>query len=86
MADHERVPLRLLKLCLIDNFAVWCKARNTRQTPENMIEFMVQKGFVQGKRFREYIDSITVLPSWQDIQEYHPEPLKEGFLPPDTWI
>ena len=85
MAEHKRVPIRLLKLCMIDSFAVWCKERNARQTPENMIEFLLQMGFIQGKRFREYIDDITVLPCWQDIQCYS-EPLIEGFYTPDTWI
>lgn len=85
MTDHKRVPLQLLKLNLIDDFAAWCKARNTRQTAENMIEYLMQKGFIQGKRFREYIDGITIMPGWYDMQGYA-EPLREGFIPPDTWI
>ena len=86
MNEHKRIPLHLLKLELIDSFAVWCKARNVKQTNENLIEFLIQKRFIQGKHFRKYIDSVTVMPSWYDIQEIHPEPLREGFIPPDTWI
>lgn len=80
--EHKRVPLTLLKLELMDSFAMWCKARNVSQTNENLIEFLIQKKFIKGKQFKEYKDSIIVMPSWRGYRE----PLREGFLPPSTLI
>ena len=88
MAEHKRVPLRLLKLTMLDSFKVWCAARDVGQTNENLIEFMIQRGFLKGKQFRKYIDGITIMPSWFDWEQFPElhEPLREGFIPPDKWI
>lgn len=80
--SHRGAPLKLVKLTLVDHFAVWCKARNAYQSLENMIEFLYQQGFIQGKRFLEYVDDIPISISWRDYSE----PLREGFIPPESWI
>ena len=77
------VPLKLIKPALIEDFDKWCNERDVDQSNENMIEFLLQKNFIQGKPFRDYIDGIPV--TWERFMEIR-EPLQEGFYPPNTMI
>lgn len=84
MAKHRGAPLRLIKLTLIDEFHDWCQERNTTTTNENLIEFLIQRKFIKGKQFALFCDNITISPTWFSF--VHMEPLREGFIPPDSWI
>lgn len=71
---------------LMKDFDLWVKECDTREsTPVNMIEFLYQRGYIKGKKWRDFINKIaernTSFVSW-----IRHEPLREGFIPPDTWV
>lgn len=81
---HRGAPLQLIKLTMMDEFGRWCKERNADQNAENMIEFLIQKDFIRGKKFLKYVDDIKISPTW--FLEVPCEMLREGFIPPKAWI
>ena len=83
MAKHRGAPLRMFKRQLMEDFEKWCAERSVRMTPMNMIEFLFQEGFIQGKTFLGYCDRIN-LERYTDFS--YAEPLREGFIPPESWI
>lgn len=84
MTSHRHVPVMLLKLTMTEDFHDWCNVRGVNMSNDNLIEFLIQRGFLKGKRFREYCDEIKISPTWHEFSRM--QPLREGFLPPDTLI
>ena len=85
MGKHKKVPILIVKRRIAADFADWCEKRRTTQTDENMIEFLLQQGFLKGKKFREYVDGIEYSPmSYFEMKRR--ETLREGFYPPGTRI
>ena len=82
---HRGAPLKLIKLVLHDDFSQWCKEVKTVESFENIIEFLIQKNFIQGKEFLEYCDSIPVSPTWF-LEVENMDFLREGFIPWKAWI
>ena len=82
MAKHRGAPLWKIKKALMKDLGDWCEAVKTQQTPENMIEFLMQKWFIQGKRFLDYCDGIEI----QFPFEHCPQMMREGFMIPSEWI
>ena len=78
-------PLWYVKRSLLFDFEKWTKEVPTRNfTPRDMIEFLVQKKLLSGRRFNRYIDNLPELSTIESIE--YCEPLTEGFIPPRTWI
>ena len=82
MAYHRGAPLWRIKNALMDDFAGWCTKVKAEQTPENMIEFLMQKWFIQGKKFLEYCDNVEI----PFPPEFCPQRIREGFIHPKEWI
>ena len=85
MAKHRGAPLFILKRALMDEYREWCETGGREYTKhkneKDMIEFLIQKDFLKGKKFQEYCDNIE-LPMIIIRDEF----LREGYLIPDCWI
>lgn len=71
----------------LDRWRVQVGIRRGELTPRDVIEFMFQRGFIKGKKWLEFIDSIpdeVVGGKW--TPDPAREPLREGYIPPDAWI
>ena len=89
--SHEYVPLFFLKHTVIHDFEKWCdEVDGDPSSLEDFFEYLIQRDFIQGKRFLDYIDDISHVHErdynsiWFGLD--HIQPLREGFLPPKTWI
>ena len=86
MSKHTGTKWWNAKSCLTFEFGRWCKKLNVEQSPENMIEFLYQKGFIQGRKWLNYLDGAEC-PLRRFLDSL---PLKskmiEGFIPGNTWI
>ena len=84
--EHRHVRWGYAKHRLMKDFIEWIKDCDfTREnTPKDMIEFLYQKGFIKGKKWKAYIDSISEEQKNGFWIKY--EPLCEGKIPPDTWV
>lgn len=84
--EHRHIRWGRAKQKLMDDFKSWiAECDHTREnTPKDMIEFLYQKGFIKGKKWRAYIDNIAEKDSRYCFIRY--EPLCEGKIPPDTWV
>ena len=83
--EHRRIRWGLAKLILVEEFHAWineCK-HSRKDTPMDMIEFLYQKGFIKGKKWREYIDSNADKKYYMTMRIM---PLEEGKIPPDCMI
>ena len=80
---HRGAPLNLIKQQIMKDFTDWCDKRQTQRSATNMIEFLYQQGFIQGKAFLDYCDNVPV-PRFAFLEPV--EPLREGFIPPRAWI
>lgn len=84
--SHKRVRLFFLKHHFQKAFEEWCNVRMIyAYTEADVLEFMLQKGFIQGKKWLKWIDS---LPDEQPSDRWNirREALREGFIPPDALI
>ena len=79
---HRGAPVWRVKKELMKDFAEWCQGVKAEQTPENMIEFLLQKWFIKGKEFNNYCDGIEI----PFPPEHCPQPMREGYLIPTDWI
>ena len=86
-SEKRRIRWVQAKQELMKDFNTWIKECDyTRNSiPEDMIEFLFQKGYIKGKKWQKFINNVAEM-----NKEYrffiHYEPLREGFIPPDTWI
>lgn len=76
---HEGRPLWLVKREIIRKFADWCTERKADKTNENLIEFLMQKGFIQGKKWLDNIDKMPHATFQERLEERWRYPLREGF-------
>lgn len=85
---HRGAPLYRLKNQLEQDFRAWCMERKAEKTTRNMIEFLLQKNFIQGREFLEYCDNIplSIFGDRWDPKLSTMDGLREGFIIPDTWI
>lgn len=81
---HRGAPLYKIKDQLEQDFGLWCKENEAEETTRNMIEFLIQKNFIQGKEFLEYCDNIKL--EFFTGMVGCMEPMQEGFIPPKAWI
>ena len=81
---HRGAPLNLIKQQIMKDFTDWCDKVHTQKSATNMIEFLYQQGFIQGKAFLDYCDNVPI-PRFYFMME-QVEPLREGFIPPRAWI
>ena len=81
--EHRRIRWGWAKIILVKDFHEWIKEceQTRRGTPMDMIEFLYQKGFIGGKKWREYIDSIADKKNMSFMLA-----LEEGKIPPDCMI
>lgn len=83
---HKRVRWCLVKRWLelsFDNWRVQAHIRNDEVTPGDVIEFLFQRGLLKGKKWIAFIDSIP--DEWIRLQTWT-QPLRECFIPPNTFI
>lgn len=83
----SRQPLWKVKGELVYEFRKWAEERDVALSAGNMIEFLIQKRFLKGKQFNDFIDQIQGWHPWESMEvrmEYGH--LQEGFLLPDTYI
>lgn len=85
MAEHKYAPWIVIKNALIDKFSGWCEERGTEGDPRDMIEFLYQEGFIQGRQWLKFIDSIDCPMFWFNELRYM-EPMREGYIPPKALI
>ena len=86
--EHKYIHLHRLKSLLKVEYSAWCHERDIRGNDINefgdVFEFLLQMGFIQGKKFLKYIDET---PDEQiGFRPGFPEPLREGFYLPNTLI
>ena len=88
---HKRVRWYKVKDRLeleLDRWRVQAHIKKDELTPRDVIEFLYQRGFIKGKKWLEFIDSIPddniINGRWQPDSPR--EPLRDGYIPPDTWI
>ena len=86
MSNHKRAPWIVIKNALEDKFEGWIDERkNTDPDFSDVIEFMYQQGFINGKKWLEFIDSIEYpMFWWQELRFM--EPMREGYIPPKAFI
>lgn len=65
-------------------FDRWCNERCIlAYTVDDVLEFMLQKGFVKGKKWLDWIDTLPVLTP-QRMFTMRRHALQDGFYPGDT--
>lgn len=86
MIDHKHIPWGKAKQELLKSFKAWIDEcpHTRRDTTKDMIEFLYQMGFIGGKKWRTYIDSVSMPSGF--VQWIPHEPLEEGKIPPDALI
>ena len=85
---HRGAPLYRIKNQIEQDFRAWCAEWKAEPTTRNLIEFLIQKNFIQGKEFLDYCDQVP-LPTFGYIgmdKILSGEMLREGFMIPDDWI
>ena len=55
-------------------------------SPGDVFHFLYMKGFIKGKKFLDFIDSLPKLSMWQYMELGAMYPLREGHIPADTRI
>ena len=85
---HRGAPLYRIKNQIEQDFGAWCMGNKEEVTPRNLIEWLVQKNFLQGREFLEYCDSVPLpmFGSWNIELCCSKDMLREGLIPPDAWI
>jgi len=84
--EKRRIKWAQAKQELMKDFQGWIEeCSHTRENiPKDMIEFLYQKGFIKGKKWREYINQIAERNRFGFFIHY--EALEEGKIPPDAWV
>ena len=82
---HRGAPLCMVEQAIADDFQDWCEEVKTSPTMVNMVEYLIQKDFIKGKEFLKYCDSIEIPFLWFTDPRWM-IPLREGFIPPKSWI
>ena len=83
MGKHTGAPWIIIKNNIADDFSEWCEDVHAMGTVQDVVEFLYQKGYIKGKKWLKYIDSIEVPMFWfTEVME----PMREGFIPPKAWI
>lgn len=79
-------PLWYIKQKLGEDFWEWkLEKKDDRHVCfDDIIEFLIQKNILGGRRFNDYIDNMPDLDAI-DYMEKRP-PLREGFIPPGAWF
>ena len=85
--ERQSIRWAQAKQELMKDFNAWInECDHTRMpVPEHMIEFLYQQGFIKGKKWRSFISEIAERNNEFAFWIKH-EPLREGFIPPDTWV
>lgn len=82
---HKYVPWIVAKNDLMEHFEKWRRARDAYGDARDMIEFLYQEGYIQGKAWLEYLDDIQYPITWiHDIK--YMEPMREGYIPPKSFV
>lgn len=88
MSKHQYVPLWMLKEHLTEDFIAWCveTPMASQFSIKDYTEWLIQNGFLQGKKWLDYIDTIQyTLREMLDGKHIHCL-LTEGFIPQDAMI
>ena len=83
----KSVKWHLLKSWTILSFNEWCfKGKHNHKDPKDLLEYLMQQGFLKGKEWRKFIDDVP--DHWLMCVDNvcMREPLREGYIPGDTWI
>ena len=83
--EHRGAPLCVIKKQILEDFKEWCAERKAEESNRNLIEFLIQENLIQGPVFLDYIDKIQA-PMFIRFSDIACEALREGFIPPRTWI
>lgn len=87
MAHHRGAALWRIKKQLVKDFHVWCDEREVKDPTEaDVIEYLLQKNFIQGKDWLEYIDNMPSIGLVEGMLESCQQFLREGYIPPNTVI
>lgn len=81
---HRGAPLCVIKKTILEDFKKWCKQRQAEESNRNLLEFLIQERLIEGPVFLDYVDKIK-RPMWIRWMD-EVEALREGFIPPRTWI
>ena len=85
--EHRHIRWCRAKKELMKDFDEWIRecAHTRKSTPQDMIEFLYQKGYIKGKKWREFIDrkaEEVKFGDWMTLRE----PMTEGRIPPDSMV
>lgn len=88
---HKGAKLDWLKRCLFESYAAWSEKMYTRGLVissnevrfNDVIEFLIQEGFLSGRKWLDYIDEIPEDPR---RYSYWRSAMVEGYIPGDTVI
>ena len=85
--ERRKIKWAQAKQELMKDFDRWIKEceHTRRDTPKDMIEFLYQKGYIRGKDWHKFIDSVAE-GNRGSLFFIHYEPMLEGFIPPDTYV
>ena len=69
------------------DFAAWIEecSFTRKHNAKDMIEFLYQKGFINGKKWNKYINNIAE-GNKRFLFWVNYEPMEEGKIPPDAWV
>lgn len=91
-AKRQHIRWDQAKWELMNEFELWIKEceQTRRSRPDHMIEFLFQRGFIKGNEWHLFINSVAE----KNKKDKNPigtylqckEPLREGFIIPDTWV
>lgn len=75
-----------VKRNLAKEFEKWCNERLIlAYTIDDVVEFLMQKGFIQGKKWLDYIDSLPEITPHEYLTTRR-EALRDGFIDPESLI
>lgn len=75
-----------IKTLLMVDFKDWINEcpKFRYDTPKDMFEFLYQKGYIRGKKWRKFIKDID--PTFSRFMMLDIKPLEEGKIPPDSLV
>ena len=85
--EHRGAELWLIKEELAKEYREWCEEWKCKaDQPENMIEYLIQKRFIQGKAWLEWIDNMPRPNLMEMLKRSSLQFMREGFIPPKALI
>lgn len=83
---NKSVKWHFLRSWVILSFKEWCfKGNHNEKDLKDFLEYLMQQGFLKGKEWRNFIENVPDF--WiNTLDKFEREPLREGYIPGDTWI